>query len=102
MTTYAVIQLGGSQHIVSKGDVLSLPIDTNEKTITLEAMAVFDDKNTTLGNPVVAGSKVKLSVGDEFRGEKVTSIKFQAKKRVKTIHGHRQSLRKATVSEISG
>jgi ribosomal protein L21 len=44
-----------------------------------------------VGTPLVKGAVVKASVVDaEARAEKVTAIRYKAKKRVHKVHGHRQ------------
>jgi large subunit ribosomal protein L21 len=65
-------------------------------------MLIIDDKKTTIGTPVVAGSKVVAEViNAEARGEKVTAIRFKAKKRVTKVRGHKQSLTTLKIKSIA-
>jgi large subunit ribosomal protein L21 len=99
----AIIKVGGKQYIVSEKQTLlvdRLPDDT--KTLDLEPLMVFDDKTATVGTPVVAGAKVKANIVEaEVKGDKIQIMKFKAKKRVKTLTGHRQKYSKIEIASIS-
>jgi large subunit ribosomal protein L21 len=99
----AVITVAGMQYVVSEGETFTvnrLPAD--KKSHTFEAMLVIDGSKVSVGAPTVAGSKVVADVVDaEARGDKVTAIRFKAKKRVTTVRGHRQSLTTLKVKSIA-
>lgn len=98
----AIIQISGQQYIVSKGDELLIDRQESDKTLTLEPLAVFDEKKTHLGQPVVKGAKVSAEVIDnEVKGDKVKIVKFQAKKRVHKTTGHRQPQTRIKIKSIS-
>ena len=67
----AVIELGGNQFIVRQGDVIDVKKLDQEinATITIEALLVSDEerKETKVGTPTVAGSKIELKVVDQFK-----------------------------------
>jgi large subunit ribosomal protein L21 len=88
----AVIQTGGHQYIVSEGDTITVErLKDAGKSLSFDAMLVIDDKKTTIGTPLVKGVSVTASVVDnEAKAEKVTAIRYKAKKRVHKLHGHRQ------------
>jgi large subunit ribosomal protein L21 len=88
----AVIATGGKQYVVAEGQTLSIErLKTEDKTVSFDAMLVVDGEKTTVGTPLVKGAVVKASVVDaEARAEKVTAIRYKAKKRVHKVHGHRQ------------
>ena len=91
MTKKAVIVVGGIQHIVKKDDEIVVDTVGDQKTLSLEPLMVFDEKDVKIGNPTVAGAKVTAEVLEsDKKGKKVMVLKFQAKKRVKKQHGHRQ------------
>ena len=88
----AVIQTGGKQYIVSEGEVLKIELLKDlGKTVDFEAMLVIDGDKIEVGQPMVAKAKVTADVIDEDKqADKVTSIRYKAKKRVRTVRGHRQ------------
>ncbi|NBU34508.1 50S ribosomal protein L21 [bacterium] len=99
----AVITVAGLQYVVAEGDTINVNrLDADKKSYTFEAMLLIDDKKTTVGTPVVAGSRVVTEVTDaEARGEKVTAIRFKAKKRVTKVRGHKQSLTTLKIKSIA-
>lgn len=98
----AVIEIvkGGKQYIVAKGDKVQIDLLGDDvKKLTLEPLMVFDDNDAKVGTPTVKGAKVEAKVIEpEVKGDKIRFIRFKAKKRVKTIGGHRQ---KHSVIEIT-
>lgn len=87
----AVIQSGGHQFIVSEGDEITVELIKNAaKTIDFQPLLVIDGEKTTIGKPLIESSKVATSVKEQsVKDEKVVSIRYKAKKRVKKIRGHR-------------
>ncbi len=99
----AVIRVSGLQYVVSEGDTIAVNrLEGDKKSHTFEALLVVDDKKVSVGTPIVAGVKVVAEVLDaELRGEKVTAIRFKAKKRVTKVRGHRQSLTSLKITSIA-
>ena len=98
----AVIEISGQQHIVAKGDELVIDKTDAKKTLQFEPLMIFDDKKTHIGQPAVKGAKVSADIVEtDIKGDKVKIVKFQAKKRVKKITGHRQPQSKIKIKTIS-
>lgn len=99
----AVITVAGLQYVVSEGETFTVNrLDVEQTSHTFDAMLLIDDKKVTVGAPLVAGVKVVTEVVDaEARGDKVTAIRFKAKKRVTKVRGHRQSLTTLKVKSIT-
>lgn len=98
----AVIATGGKQYIVSEGDALNVELlDTDKKTVTFEALLVIDGDTVKVGTPSVGGVTVTADIVDQVRADKVTSIRYKAKKRVHKLHGHRQHLTSIKISKIA-
>lgn len=98
----AVIATGGKQYVVSEGEILEVELLTDKKAIEFDALLVIDGEKVSVGAPIVAGSKVTASIADEMvRADKVTAIRYKAKKRVRKVRGHRQKLTQITISKIS-
>lgn len=101
MSKKAVILTGGHQYVVSEGDTLEVELLKEEKTVTFEPLLVIDGDKVSVGTPLVAGAKVTADVVAQVRGEKVTAIRYKAKKRVKKVHGHKQHLTQITIKKIA-
>ena len=88
----AVIATGGKQYVVAAGDTLSIErLKGDDKIVSFDALLVVDGDKTTVGTPTVKGAVVKATVVDaEARADKVTAIRYKAKKRVHKVHGHKQ------------
>lgn len=99
----AVIQTGGKQYLVSEGETLDVELITDAaKTVSFEPLLVLDDNKVTVGTPVVSGTKVAAEVvATDKQDDKVTSIRYKAKKRVKTVRGHRQHKTVLKITRIS-
>lgn len=99
----AVITSGGKQYLVSKDDQIDVELlNTDKKTISFEPLLVFDEKEVKIGSPIVEGAKVTAEIVNvEKKADKVTSIRYKAKKRVKKVRGHRQKYATIKISTIS-
>jgi large subunit ribosomal protein L21 len=97
----AVIATGGHQYVVSEGETISVELlNGTDKTVTFEPLMVIDGDKVSVGTPSVSGAKVTADILDEIRAEKVTSIRYKAKKRVHKVRGHRQRLTRVKITKI--
>lgn len=98
----AVIESGNKQYIVTEGMELDVFHLGEEKNLTFEPLMVIDGDKVSVGAPTVAGAKVTAEVtADLVKGDKVTAIRYKAKKRVKKVRGHRQQFTTIKVTKIS-
>ena len=88
----AVINVGGKQYLVAEGETLEVELLRAEgKSVTFDALLVIDGEKVSVGTPIVDKIKVKADiVEDDIKADKVTAIRYKAKKRVHKVHGHRQ------------
>jgi len=88
----AVIKVGGKQYVVTEGETLEVELLHAEgKSVTFEPLLVIDGDKVTVGTPLVDKVKVTANiVEDDVKADKVTAIRYKAKKRVHKVHGHRQ------------
>lgn len=88
----AVINTGNKQYLVAEGDQIETElIKSDGKTAEFEALLVVDGDKVQIGTPTVDKVKVSADILDaDVQSDKVTSIRYKAKKRVKTVRGHRQ------------
>ena len=98
----AVISTGGKQYLVSEGEILDIElIKSDKKTISFEPLLVIDDKKVSVGKPVVKDAVVSATIVEaNVKQDKVTSIRYKAKKRVHKVRGHRQNQTKIKISSI--
>lgn len=88
----AVIATGGKQYLVSEGETVEVELlHADDKKVMFEPLLVIDGDNITVGTPSVAKATVSAEVVEEdVKADKVTSIRYKAKKRVRKVRGHRQ------------
>lgn len=96
----AVISTGGHQYIVSEGDVIEVEKLSQEKNVNFEALLLIDGDKVSVGTPSVKDVSVSADVVAQTRANKVTAIRYKAKKRVKKVHGHRQDLTQIKIVKI--
>ena len=99
----AIITTGGKQYVVTEGETLNVElIKEAGKSVSFEPLLVIDDDKTEVGAPTVAKVKVTAEVIDADRqADKVTSIRYKAKKRVHTVRGHRQHQTVLKITKIA-
>lgn len=98
----AVIATGGKQYVVVEGETLTVEsLKTDAKTVDFDALLVVDGDKVQVGTPMVSGAKVTAEVVAETRADKVTAIRYKAKKRVRKVHGHRQHQTEIKISKIA-
>jgi len=88
----AVITTGGKQYLVQEGDTLKVELlNSDKKTAEFEALLIIDGDKVTVGTPIVEKAKVTAEITQaDVQADKVTSIRYKAKKRVRKVRGHRQ------------
>lgn len=100
---YAVIKTGGKQYRVSEGDRLrveKLPVEAGENVEFDQVLLISNGDETTVGTPLVDGSKVTASVKEHGRGKKVKIIKFKRRKHHMKRMGHRQAYTEVQITGI--
>lgn len=99
----AVIVSGGHQYLVSEGETIQVELikDAVKNKVTFEPLLVIDGAKSTVGKPNVDAVKVTASIVEaDVQQDKVTSIRYKAKKRVHTVRGHRQRLTTLKIDSI--
>lgn len=96
----AVITSGGKQYIVEKDQTLELELLGDAKKLELDALLIIDGEKISVGAPFVDGVKVHADIIEESKGEKIKVLKFKAKKRIKSLTGHRQHYSLVKITKI--
>jgi large subunit ribosomal protein L21 len=97
----AIVRTGGKQYKVAEGMKIKVERLKAEagSTLELEALFIGDEKDVEVGMPVLKKT-VTAKVLSEGRHDKVTGIKFKAKKRQLTRFGHRQPYTELEIVKI--
>ena len=102
---FAVLEVGGKQHIVQKGDIILVEKQEAEegKVLTLnKVLLIAADDKVELGQPYLKDAYVSASVLKQTKGEKVVSFKYRRRKSSHWKKGHRQQLTRIQIKEIKG
>jgi large subunit ribosomal protein L21 len=100
---YAVIQTGGKQYRVSKGDKLRVELLEGEvgKKLAFEPLLVGGEGEAKVGKPTVAGAAVEGEIVAHGRHAKV--VHFRKKKEGWTKkRGHRQPYTEVVITAVRG
>lgn len=101
--TFAILQTGGKQLKVEPGrfyDVDRLPNDVDTTLSLDQVLLVHDGKDVTIGQPLVKGATVEVTVMQHRRDRKIIVYKMQPKKKTRKKRGHRQELTRLMVDAI--
>lgn len=99
----AVIATGGKQYLVHEGETLEIELlHANDKKVAFEPLLVIDGEKIQVGAPHVSKAIVSAEIVEEdVQADKVTAIRYKAKKRVHKVHGHRQHQTIIKISKIA-
>lgn len=103
MEKYAVVKISGSQYKVSEGDEIEVGKVNGEKDqlLTLdEVLLLVDDGKVKIGQPKVAGVKIKAKIIDQIKGKKIRVATYKAKSRYRKVKGFRPLLTKIKIEKI--
>ncbi|MES2952935.1 MAG: 50S ribosomal protein L21 [Patescibacteria group bacterium] len=101
---FAVIATGGKQYVVAPGDTLKiekLEKNAGDKVVFDQVLLADDGSATKLGTPTVSGMSVEGEVVKQGRHDKVISVRYKAKARQQTKHGHRQPYSEVKITKIA-
>jgi large subunit ribosomal protein L21 len=99
----AVIATGGKQYLVHEGETLEIELlHADDKKVTFEPLLVIDGETVQIGAPHVAKAVVSAEIVEaDVQADKVTAIRYKAKKRVHKVHGHRQHQTVLKITKIA-
>ncbi len=102
MPTYAIVEAGGKQYRVEKGQFLlvdRMPEDEGAK-VGLRAVMFRSDDDTVIAPKDLEKVKVEAKIAGHERGEKIKVFKYKAKKGYRKTKGHRSELTRLEVTEV--
>ena len=100
---YAIIETGGKQLKVEKGDEIFVEKLEGEEgdEVVFDKVVLVSDKATKVGTPYVDGAKVTCKVIKQGKEKKVVIFKYKQKKgSTRRKQGHRQPYTKLSVESI--
>ena len=102
---YAIIQTGGKQYKVSKGDNIQvelLPEDTDSTVSFDKVLMLNDEGRVEIGTPYLENVQVFGKVVRSGKKDKIKVVKFKRRKRYTRTAGHRQSFSEIEITDIQG
>jgi large subunit ribosomal protein L21 len=99
---YAIIETGGKQYRVEKGDIIDVELlEAKEGKVEFnQVVFVHNDTTPKVGCPHVAKSIVRGELVGEVRGPKVLAFKYKRRKGIRSKIGHRQDYSRVKITEI--
>lgn len=85
----SIIQTGGKQHLISKGDKIQIEKLKGE----VGSLVKFDQvlfSDGQVGKPFLAGKVVEGKILKQAKGDKVRVFKYKSKSKYRRTQGHRQ------------
>ncbi len=102
---YAIIETGGKQYRVEKGDVIDVELldaKDDKKVEFTNVLFVNDAGSVKIGSPHVAKSSVQGELMQEVKGPKEIAFKYKQRKPFRRKVGHRQRYSRVKITEIIG
>ncbi len=102
---YAIIETGGKQYRVQKGDVINVELLEADKEgkVAFKEVLFFQGKSSAhVGQPHVGNCTVHGELVKEVRGPKVIAFKYKQRKNYRRKVGHRQTYSQVRITEIIG
>ncbi len=101
---YAVVEIGGQQFKVQKEQKLFVNLLDSEAGSDLEfdrVMLLADGENIRVGQPVVENARVKATVIDHHKSDKILVFKKKRRKGYQKMNGHRQPMTLIQIEDIT-
>ena len=101
---FAIIQSGGRQVKVTKGEIVTVDrvdVEAGQEVTVEQVLLVGQDGGDVLvGAPFVAGARVVGTVAGESRGPKIRVFKKKRRKGMRRTKGHRAVFTRVRITDI--
>ena len=88
---YAVLNSGGKQYKVQKGEVLKVEKISGDvgSSVTFDRVLMFSDgENVSIGQPVLDSVSVEGHIVEQGKARKIIVFKYKRRKRFRRKNGH--------------
>ncbi len=103
---YAVIETGGKQYRVAKGDLLEVErfaVEGAKQEVAFDKVLLIGENETVqIGTPYLEKARVMAEVLGEGKGKKVIAYRYKRRKGYDKKRGHRQIFTTVRIKEIRG
>lgn len=99
---YAIVKTGGKQYKVEPGrfiDVEKLDAEIGTE-VEFDALMIVDGDDIKIGDPTVAGVKVKGKVLGQDKAKKIVVYRYKSKNSYSKKQGHRQPYTRVEILSI--
>jgi len=100
----AIFKTGGKQYSVKAGQILKVEkLEGNEgDSISFsDILAVSDDSDHNIGNPLVKGATIEAKILEQIRDKKIIVFKKRRRQNYRHTQGHRQYLTVLKIESIA-
>ena len=100
----AVFKTGGKQYSVKAGQVLKVEKLNGNKGDSISfnnILAISENSNHTIGNPLVQGASIQAKILDQIRDKKIIVFKKRQRQNYRHTQGHRQYLTVLQIESIA-
>jgi large subunit ribosomal protein L21 len=90
---YAVVNTGGKQYKVRKGETLrieKIPGEVGSPVTFDRILMVADGESIRVGQPVLENVRVQAQIVEQDKARKILVFKYKRRKRYRRKQGHRQ------------
>ena len=103
---YAIIEMGGRQYRVEKGDSVVVDRVAAEEGAKVNPRALLyagdGNRKPLIEGPDLDKVTVEAVVAEHLKGDKLRVFKYRPKKRYRKTQGHRSLLSRLEISDIKG
>jgi len=100
----AIFKSGGKQYSAKAGQILKVEklegIKGDNISFT-NILAISDDKNNSIGTPILKDASIKAKIVDQIRDKKIIVFKKRKRQNYRLTQGHRQYLTILKIESIS-
>jgi large subunit ribosomal protein L21 len=100
---FAVVDIAGKQFRVAENDKILVPTLKGKVGSAVKfdrVLLLGEDKQISVGNPLVAGASVEAKVLENMKDDKVIVFKKKKRKGYRLKRGHRQEYTQVQITKI--
>lgn len=101
---YAIVEINGVQHKVTRDLVLDVPLMAGEPGAKLKfdkVLLLGNGEKISVGQPSIKGASVAIEIVEHLRGPKLRIFKFKRRRAYRRRKGHRDELTRVRVTAIT-